>query len=298
MQHPCRPLAAYPVPVRRTAAAWIGLALIAVSGSFAITPSAMAASGAQSCPSGQIAATRIDYEGKYNLDPTVDMWNLRALTPNVGYTRRTVLVAEGYYKEASEGTIVVMKDKPPGKSVPIPSPDNRKLYARELPSRFVIIETAKQKLVYDERGDPENLGTRAIKSRQFSAAEERAIVGGLQTAFAGSAAEENTKVLGKATYAGIPCDVRQALVPGNSWCIGRVRGQYVNLAEDMQFPNRPERSWMHAKTKADVCVSAREFEPPAHVRFKSGEPRGELTEEEEREADAFFEAARKAREEE
>jgi hypothetical protein len=217
MQQPDRPLASRPVPVRRTAAAWVGLALIAAGGSCAIAPLAMAASPAPSCPSGQIAATRIDYEGKYNLDPTVDILNLRALVPNVGYTRRTVLVANGYYKEASEGTIVVAKEEPPGKPVPIFSPDNRKLYARELPSRFVIIETAQQKLVYDERGDPDHLGSRTIKSKQDSAADERAIVGGLQTALASSA--DRVKLIGKATYAGIPCEVRQFLVPGNSVCI-------------------------------------------------------------------------------
>jgi hypothetical protein len=265
MQQPNCSLASRLVPVHRTAA-WVGFALVAAAGSCAVAPLATAASAAQSCPSGQIAATRIDFEGKYNLSPIADMLNLHALMPNVGYTRRTVIVADGYYKEMSEGTIAVVKDKPPGKPVPMPGADNPTMYARELPSRFVIIETPQQKLVYDEAGDPDQLGTRRRKSKHVSAAEERAIVDGVQAALASSA--DQAQVIGKATYAGIPCEVREALGPGNSSCIGRVRGQHVTLAEELQFPNRsPSR--MQAKTKADVCVSAREFEPPAHVRFKS-----------------------------
>lgn len=249
--------------VSRTPAVRLGLVLLAATGSCAIPPLALAADAAPSCPAGQVAATRIEYEGNYNLDPTVDMFNLRAVIPNVGYTKRTVLVAEGYYKEASEGTIVVVKDSAPGKPVPMPGST---MYARELPSRFVIVETPQQKLVYDERGDPDNLGTRRNKPKKVSAAEESLIVGGLQAALDPAAA--NTKVIGKATHAGIPCDVRQFLMPGNSVCVGKVRGQYVTLAEEMQSPTGGPRSWMQAKTKADVCVSAKEFEAPAHVRFK------------------------------
>jgi hypothetical protein len=155
-----------------------------------------------------------------------------------------------------------MKDAPPGKPVPLPGVDNPTKYARELPSRFVIVETPQEKLVYDERGDPDHLGSRTKKSKT-SAADERAIVGGLQAALAPSAGA--VAVIGKATYAGIPCDVRKNLVPGNSVCIGRVRERYVTLAEDIQVP---KRSWMKAKAQADVCVSTRDFEPPANVRFK------------------------------
>jgi hypothetical protein len=60
---------------------------------------------------------------------------------------------------------------------------------KALPSRFVIVETPQQKLVYDEQGDPENVGTWRSKSKQLSAAEERAIVGGLQAALATPAAD-------------------------------------------------------------------------------------------------------------
>jgi hypothetical protein len=242
----------------RSLAEWIGLTLVAVGGSCVDAPLVMAASAA--CPAGQIAATRIEYEGKYNPGPTMDLVNLPELAAKVGYTRRTVLVASGYYKEASEGTIVAMKDQPPGTPVPMPGV---KLFARELPSRFVIIETAQQRLVFDERGDPDRLGTRRTKSKQLSAAEERAAADALQAALAPAAG--NVKVLGKATYAGIPCEVRQNLVPGNSVCIATIDGQYVTLAEEMQVPHR---SWIRAKSKADICVTKQEFEPPAHVRFK------------------------------
>lgn len=262
MQQPDRPLASRLVPVRRTAAAW--LALVAAGGSCAVAPLAMAAE--LSCPSGQFAATRIEYEGNYNLSPTVDILNLHALVPNVGYKRRTVLVANGYYKEVSEGTIVVAKEEPPGKPVPLPSADNKKMYARELPSKFVIVETPQQKLVYDESGDPDHLGTRRNKSKQAPAADEAAIVGGLQAALGPSAGA--AEVTGKATYAGIPCEMRKFLAPGNSVCIARLRGQYVTLAEEIKFPHRAQASRMQAKTKTEVCVSAREFEPPANVRFK------------------------------
>lgn len=247
---------------RRAAAVWISL--FAAAGSCVVAPLVVPANAVQSCPAGQIAATRIDYEGRYNLDPTVDMFNLHALVPNVGYTRRTVLVADGRYKEASEGTIVVVKDTAPGKPVPMPGVT---MYAREFPSRFVIIETAQQRLVYDERGDPDQLGRRTNKSKKTSAEDERAIVGGLQSAL-GAGALDQTKVIGKATHAGVPCEVRQFLMPGSSVCIATIRGQYVTLAEEMQVPGRTEPSRMQAKAKADVCVSTREFEPPAHVRFK------------------------------
>jgi hypothetical protein len=296
MQRPDRPLASRPDPVRRTAA-WVGLAFVAAGGSCALAPSVMAASAAPSCPSGQIAATRIDYEGKYNLDPTVEMWKIQALVPNVGYTRRTVLVANGYYKEVSEGMIAVVKDKGPGKAVPMPGIT---LYARELPSRFVIVETPQQRLVYDERGDPEHLGTRTIKSKQVSATEKFALARGLQTAVASSG--DKIKVLGKATYAGIPCEVRQAFVPGDSLCIASVRGQHVTLAEVIHSANRAAPSRMQAKAKADVCVSTREFEPPAHVRFKPTEGAQRKDTQAQREADeeddAFFEEARRQREDE
>ena len=89
------------------------------------------------------------------------------------------------------------------------------------------------------------------------------MVGGLQAALASSA--DKVAVLGKATYAGIPCEVRQFLMPGNSVCIAQVRGQSVTLAEDLKVP-QPSR--MTAKTQSDICVSARDFEPPANVRFK------------------------------
>ncbi|MET0534234.1 MAG: hypothetical protein ABW171_08420, partial [Steroidobacter sp.] len=142
------------------------------------------------------------------------------------------------------------------------------MYVRELPSRFVIVETPQQKLVYDEQGDPDKLGTRRNKSKTTSAADERAIVGGLQTALASSA--DKVEVIGKANYAGIPCDVRKALAPGNTLCVARIREQYVTLAEEIQTsPTGGARSWMKAKSKADVCVSAKEFEPPATVRFKN-----------------------------
>lgn len=260
-----RRLVSRPAPARRSAAAWIGLALIAVGGSCSLAPLAMAASPAASCPAGQMAATRVEYEGKYNANPVADAFNIQALLPNVGYTRRTVLVASGYYKEVSEGTIGVVKDKPPGKPFPIPGADNPNMYARELPNRFVIVETPQQRLVYDEQGDPDQLGSRRNKSKQFSAADERAMVNGLQSALDSSPAAANTAVLGTATYAGIQCEVRQFLMPGNSVCIGRIRGRDVTLAEDMQVP---KPSYMKAKSKTDVCVSAREFEPPTNVRFK------------------------------
>ena len=263
MSRPDRHRASRSAPVRRSAIARVGVALVAVAGSCVVAPLGMAASPAASCPAGQMAATRIEYEGKYNLNPAADVFNIHQLLPNVGYTRRTVTVATGYYKEVSEGIIGVVKDKPPGKAFPIPGATNPNMYARELPSRYVIIETAQQRLVYDEQGDPEQLGTRTRKSKPVSGAEEQAIVSGLQAALEPSAA--NVAVLGKATYAGVPCEVRQFLMPGNSVCIGIVRGRPVALAEDH---NVPRRSYMTAKSKSDVCVSAREFEPPASVRFK------------------------------
>ena len=261
MQQPDRPPASSLSSVRRSATAHLGLLFVAAAASFG--PCAMAASPAASCPAGQMPATRIEYEGKYNLDPTADVYSIHELLPNVGYTRRTVLVANGYYKEMSEGTIGVVKDKPPGKAFPIPGPDNPSLYARELPSRFVIIETPKQRLVYDEQGDPEQLGRRTPKSKPASAAEKQVIGGALAAALEPSAGA--AAILGKATYAGIPCEVRQFLMPGNSVCIARIRNQDVTLAEDMKVP---KPSWLKAKSKADVCVSAREFDPPASVRFK------------------------------
>jgi hypothetical protein len=240
------------------------LALVAVSGICMVAPGARAEDTAQACPAGQIAATRIEYEGQYNLDPTVHVFNLHAIAPNVGYTKRTVLVGNnGYYKEATEGTLVVVKENGPGKPVPMPGIT---MYARELPSRFVIIETPQQKLVYDEKGDPENRGTKRNKPKKVSAEDERMIVGGLQTALAPSA--DKVQILGKATYAGIPCEVRQFLMPGDSVCIASIRGQYVTLAEELKSPARPQPSTMQAKTKADVCVSTKEFEAPAHVRFE------------------------------
>ncbi|HEY0686315.1 MAG TPA: hypothetical protein VGD45_28500 [Steroidobacter sp.] len=236
------------------------LALVAVSG---VAPLAMAASPAASCPAGQMAATRIELEGKYNLSPAADVFNIHALLPNVGYTKRTVIVANGYYKEVSEGTIGVVKDKPPGKPFAIPGATATNMYARELPSRYTIVETPKERLVYDESGDPDQPGRRMSKSKQTTPAEERAIVDGLQAALASSA--DNAAILGKATYAGIPCEIRQFLMPGNSVCIAQVRGQSVTLAEDLKVP---QPSHMKAKAQSDVCVSARDFEPPANVRFK------------------------------
>lgn len=261
MQQPNRPPVSCRSSVRRSAIARLGLLLVAAGASFG--SSAMAAGPAAACPAGQMPATRIEYEGKYNQDPTADVYSIHELLPNVGYTRRTVLVADGYYKETSEGTIGVVKDKPPGKPFPIPGADNPSLYARELPSRFVIVETPKQKLVYDEQGDPEQLGSRRTKSKQPSVAEQRMVGGALAAALQPSAG--NAAILGKATYAGIPCEVRQFLMPGNSVCIARIRNQDVTLAEDMKVP---KPSWMKAKSKSEVCVSARDFEPPASVKFK------------------------------
>ncbi len=186
-------------------------------------------------------------------------------------------------------------NKGPGKPLPIPGAT---LYVRELPSRFVIVETPQQRLVYDERGDPDQPGSRTSKSKA-SAAEKLAIGSVLQTVLASSG--DKIKVIGKATYAGIPCDVRQFLVPGNSLCIASVRGQYVTLAEEHHHPGRAEPSRMQAKAKADVCVSARQFEPPAHVRFKPEEAQRKATQAEreaDEEDDAFFEEARKRHEEE
>jgi hypothetical protein len=220
-----------------------------------------------SCPAGQLPATRIDYQGKYNPDPTADAMKIRELVPNVGYTSRTVIVAKDFYKESSVGKIAVLKEKGPGKPVQMPGAPSYTLFASELPSRFVILETPTERMTYDEQGDPAQAGRRVKKSARASAEERRLLAGGLQATLASSA--DKAQVMGEANYAGIACTVRKFLTAGATVCVARVQGQDVTLAQESKDPTTGERQWMQATKQSQVCVAKQEFAPPASVRFKA-----------------------------
>lgn len=215
------------------------------------------APGTRQCPLDQMPATRIDYEGNNILASGTDVNDRRP-----GYAKRTVIVADGYYKEITERTAILLKKKPRGQH----EMTHLTMELLEHPSRSVIIETPLQRLEYEDRSDDANhMGVRTNKVEQMSGGSQSAAVIDAQTTL--PMLLEPLPSIDKATYAGISCDLRWAPSPGKILCIAKIRGRHVTIAEDMQgSPNG--RSWMLAKSKADICVSTEDFVPPAHARVQ------------------------------
>lgn len=102
------------------------------------------------------------------------------------------------------------------------------------------------------------------------AKQEQAAIGQLLTAVAPLLADQ-TPAIGTANYAGIQCTVHKYPAPRDgAFCLAKIAGRDVVLAEDFIDPRLKSRQWMIAQSaQQDLCVSSKEFKPPAHVRFRA-----------------------------
>lgn len=210
------------------------------------------------CPDGQIAATLIEYSGGHTADLSLNAPTLADLVRKMGYSRRRVIVAKDHYKEVSEGTMGILNDTGPGKPVVIAGETH---FLRVLPSGLIVLETPRQRIEYDELSSGDQLAVMSDKPQLTSDNELHSIAGSPQAS--NVSAPDTTPTLAKASYAGIPCELRSAPMTGKLTCVAWVRGREIVLAEDMQTITG--RSWMLAKTTTEVCMSPQDFAAPSNV---------------------------------